>query len=338
MKRISVNSLLLFGLFIVFMCGLTDVKAQQKPHIIAYVTSWTEPVPDPNLISHINYAFGHVNDTFDGVRVDNPSRLKEIVKLREHHKDLKILLSIGGWTSGRFSEMAADEKNRTSFAKDCQRLVKEFDLDGIDIDWEYPTSNEAGISSSPDDTDNFTLLMSDIRKAIGSKKLLTLATIADGKYIDFRAIDKDIDFVNVMMYDVSKPPLHHASLYRSELAGRITFVEALKAHLDAGVPKNKLVMGIPFYGRGDKKKVKDFVMFRDVPKLTQFEERWDDIAKVPYLVGENGILVLTFENEKSIKEKAAYIKSQGILGAMYWEFLGDNDEMVLSKALYEGLK
>jgi len=324
-------------LFILLALPLAILAQGKKPHIVSYVTSWTKPVPDPNLISHINYAFGHVNDTFNGVKIDNPDRLREIVKLRKNHPDLKILLSIGGWTSGRFSEMAADETNRLGFAKDCQKIVKEFDLDGIDIDWEYPTSNEAGISASPEDTDNFTLLMRDIRKEIGPKKLLTLATIADGKYIDFRAIDKDIDFVNVMMYDVSKPPLQHNSLYRSDLAGRITLVEALQAHLDAGVPKNKLVMGIPFYGRGDKKKVNDFVNFREMP-MSQFEERWDDKSKVPYLVDDSGVLVLTFENEKSIKEKAAYIKSQGILGAMYWEFYGDNDDLLLSKTLYDGLK
>ncbi len=337
MKRKHMVTILGSFLFILLALPLAILAQGKKPHIVSYVTSWTKPVPDPNLISHINYAFGHVNDTFNGVKIDNPERLREIVKLRKNHPDLKILLSIGGWTSGRFSEMAADETNRLGFAKDCQKIVKEFDLDGIDIDWEYPTSNEAGISASPEDTDNFTLLMRDIRKEIGPKKLLTLATIADGKYIDFRAIDKDIDFVNVMMYDVSKPPLQHNSLYRSDLAGRITLVEALQAHLDAGVPKNKLVMGIPFYGRGDKKKVNDFVNFREMP-MSQFEERWDDKSKVPYLVDDTGTLVLTFENEKSIKEKAAYIKSQGILGAMYWEFYGDNDDLLLSKTLYDGLK
>ncbi|WP_156306106.1 glycoside hydrolase family 18 protein [Sphingobacterium endophyticum] len=338
MRRNERNVLWIFGMLLLVVAPLLNYAQGKKPHIVAYVTSWTKPIPDPNLISHINYAFGHVNQTFDGIKLDNPERLREIVKLRKINPDLKILLSIGGWTSGRFSEMAADEKYRMSFAKDCQRIVKEFNLDGIDIDWEYPTSNEAGISSSADDTDNFTLLMRDIRKEIGPKKLLTLATIADGKYIDFRAIDKYIDFVNVMMYDVSKPPLQHNSLYRSDLAGRITFVEALQAHLDAGVSKGKLVMGIPFYGRGDKKQVNDFVNFKDIPKLTQFTEKWDDKSKVPYLVDSTGTLVLTFENEKSLKEKAAYIKSQGILGAMYWEFYGDNDDLLLSKTLYEGLK
>ncbi|EKC62552.1 protein containing Glycoside hydrolase, family 18, catalytic domain protein, partial [human gut metagenome] len=78
--------------------------------------------------------------------------------------------------------------------------------DGIDIDWEYPTSNAAGISSSPDDTKNFTLLMRDIRKAIGPKKLLTLATVASGEYIDFQAILPYIDFVNIMSYDMGNAP------------------------------------------------------------------------------------------------------------------------------------
>lgn len=338
MKRNHINQLLFLGLILLLAVPFSLFAKNKKPIIIAYVTSGKGPLPDPNLISHINYAFGHVNKTFNGVIVDNPERLKEVVALKKQSPDLKILLSIGGWTSGRFSEMAADATNRLGFARDCQKIVKEFNLDGIDIDWEYPTSNEAGISSSPDDTKNFTLLMNDIRKAIGKKKLLTLATIADGRFIDFKAIDKDIDFVNIMMYDVSKPPLQHNSLYDSDLAGRITLVGALQAHMDAGVPKKKLVMGIPFYGRGDKKQVSDFVLFKDVPKLTQFEEKWDDQSKVPYLVDSTGTLVLTFENEKSIHEKAAYIKSQGILGAMYWEFKGDDANLTLSKALYEGLK
>ncbi len=67
------------------------------------------------------------------------------------------------------------DEYRRAFATDCDRVVKEFALDGIDIDWEYPTSSMANISSSPDDTENFTLLMQDIRAAIGNEKELTLA-------------------------------------------------------------------------------------------------------------------------------------------------------------------
>lgn len=77
--------------------------------------------------------------------------------------------------------MAANEQYRLSFANDCRRAIEQFQLDGIDIDWEYPTSSAAGISSSPDDTQNYTLLMRDLRKAIGPDKLLTLASVYNGK-------------------------------------------------------------------------------------------------------------------------------------------------------------
>ena len=84
--------------------------------VVAYVTSWTDVMPDPALVTHINYAFGHVNDTFNGVRVDNEERLRAIVALKKQKPSLQVLLSVGGWGSGRFSEMADDEANRLAFA------------------------------------------------------------------------------------------------------------------------------------------------------------------------------------------------------------------------------
>ena len=124
--------------------------------VVAYVTSWTNEVPDPTVMTHINYAFGHVNETFNGVRIDNPERLRMITGLKQQNPALKVILSVGGWGSGRFSEMAATQENRQAFARDCKRVADEFGLDGIDIVWEYPTQGGAGISSSPDDTKNFT--------------------------------------------------------------------------------------------------------------------------------------------------------------------------------------
>ena len=92
-------------------------------------------MPDPQYMTHINYAFGHVNESFNGVKIDNEERLRQIVDLRKQKPELKVLLSIGGWGSGRFSEMAANDEYRRAFAADCDRVVKEFALDGIDIDW-----------------------------------------------------------------------------------------------------------------------------------------------------------------------------------------------------------
>ena len=169
--------------------------------VIAYVTSWSEVVPDPQLMTHINYAFGHVSDSFDGIRVDNPARLRKIVALREGNPRLRVLLSIGGWTSGRFSEMAASDSTRAAFCRDARRIVDEFGLDGIDIDWEYPGSSEAGISSSDKDIENFTSLMLELRRHLGRERLLTLATYAGGKYYDFKSFIDAVDFVNMMTAD-----------------------------------------------------------------------------------------------------------------------------------------
>ena len=308
-----------------------------KKVVVAYVTSWSDVMPNPAYVTHINYAFGHVNDSFNGIRIDNEERLKSIVELKKKFPLLKILLSIGGWGSGRFSEMAADEKNRRHFAEDCRRVIDEFELDGIDIDWEYPTSNVARISSSPGDTKNFTLLMHDIREAIGSAKLLTLASDASASHIDFRGIDPYINFVNIMAYDMGMPPHHHAALYRSELAGTVTSEEAVDAHLKAGVPGNKLVLGMPLYGKGDRELI-GAVDYKSLERQTKFPVKWDNVAQVPYLVNSKGEMVYTYENPKSIAIKCRYILNRDLLGGMYWAYDSDDEEGILLKTVYNILR
>lgn len=305
--------------------------------VVAYVTSWSEVMPDPQYMTHINYAFGHVNESFNGVKIDNEERLRQIVDLRKQKPELKVLLSIGGWGSGRFSEMAANDEYRRAFAADCDRVVKEFALDGIDIDWEYPTSSMANISSSPDDTENFTLLMQDIRAAIGNEKELTLATVASARYIDFKAILPSVDFVNIMAYDMASAPKHHSALYPSGHSGDITSDGAVTAHLKAGVPPSKLVMGMPFYGRGGD----GYPSFQDYNKVgntdTQYTEKWDEVAQVPYLADKNDTLVFGFENPHSLAIKCQYILDKDLLGGMYWDYSGDNEQGDLRRTVAENL-
>ena len=305
--------------------------------VVAYVTSWSEVMPDPQYMTHINYAFGHVNESFNGVKIDNEERLRQIVDLRKQKPELKVLLSIGGCGSGRFSEMAANDEYRRAFAADCDRVVKEFALDGIDIDWEYPTSSMANISSSPDDTENFTLLMQDIRAAIGNEKELTLATVASARYIDFKAILPSVDFVNIMAYDMASAPKHHSALYPSGHSGDITSDGAVTAHLKAGVPPSKLVMGMPFYGRGGD----GYPSFQDYNKVgntdTQYTEKWDEVAQVPYLADKNDTLVFGFENPRSLAIKCQYILDKDLLGGMYWDYSGDNEQGDLRRTVAENL-
>lgn len=341
MKKIKMMMAAALGVLV--SCGSVKsgeeaiAASRESKVVVAYVTSWSEVMPDPQYMTHINYAFGHVNESFNGVKIDNEERLRQIVDLRKQKPELKVLLSIGGWGSGRFSEMAANDEYRCAFAADCDRVVKEFALDGIDIDWEYPTSSMANISSSPDDTENFTLLMQDIRAAIGNEKELTLATVASARYIDFKAILPSVDFVNIMAYDMASAPKHHSALYPSGHSGDITSDGAVTAHLKAGVPPSKLVMGMPFYGRGGD----GYPSFQDYNKVgntdTQYTEKWDEVAQVPYLADKNDTLVFGFENPRSLAIKCQYILDKDLLGGMYWDYSGDNEQGDLRRTVAENL-
>jgi chitinase len=326
----------LLALSIIFAACHSGEKDKAEKVVIAYVTSWDDVMPEVTFLTHINYAFGHVNEDFNGIHVDNEERLKQIVSLKARKPALKILLSIGGWGSGRFSEMAADDNFRKSFAKDCRRVVKEFNLDGIDLDWEYPTIGTAGISASPDDTDNYTLLMREIRRAIGRNKLLTQATISTAKYIDFRAIDPYIDFTNVMSYDMGYAPYLNSPLYPSENVDIMCAHEAINVHLAAGIPPEKLVMGLAFYGRGTE----GFPRPDDLTKVHLTEGYiacWDSLALVPYLTDSAGNMVYGYENPESLAIKCMYIKDRNLKGAMFWSYSGDNDAGDLRRTVYQTL-
>ena len=323
---------------------LAGCKAEQKEVtndkvVIAYVTSWSSVIPDPAHLTHINYAFGHVTNSFDGVRIDNPQRLKTLVALKEVKPELKVMLSVGGWGSGRFSEMASTDERRKAFAKDCLRVVEEFGLDGIDIDWEYPTSDMAGISASPDDTENFTLLMKELRRVLPAEMQLTMASAANAKYVDFKEAVQYMDFVNVMNYDMASAPQHHSGMYRSEMSPGITCEEGILAHVEAGVPMEKLVFGMPFYGRASGA-LEGFNDYKNIVQLPadKFTIEWDDTAKAPYVVEvKSGDVVCTFDDPRSIAIKCDYIAEKGMRGAMYWDYDGDTEDHTLARAVWEGV-
>ena len=320
--------------FLLAAVSLLCISASAQKIVVAYVGAGSDVMPDYSLMTHIDYAFGHVNETFDGIRISRPELLQAIVKGKG---SVKVCLSIGGWGSGRFSEMAWTEAGRKAFAADCARVVREYGLDGIDLDWEYPGSSSAGICSAPQDKENFTLLMQEIRRAIGPDKLLTLASAANARYIDFQAILPIIDWVNVMSYDMGRPPRHNAALYRSSIAG-FTADGAIKRHLEVGIPKEKMVMGMPFYGHGNRKEYPDYVDWKDQqPPLEGLHEVWDEDARVPYYADASGKMVLGFDNPRSIAEKCAYVIEQDLLGGMYWEYSCDNATLDLARTVAEKL-
>lgn len=310
----------------------TPVPAPEGGNIIVgYATYWETRMPDPTLLTHINYAFALIKDDFETLDIKKPARLQQVVELKNQNPDLKVMLSVGGWGAGNFSEMAADANHRKKFAENCLAAVNKYGLDGIDIDWEYPTSSSAGISSSPYDITNFTLLMGDLRSVLGSDKLLTIASYAGVKYYDFNKVTQYLDFVNIMTYDMGRPPYHHSALYSSSKT-KNSCIESVEKHYKAGVPYEKIVLGVPFYGKPAEGESIDYIDLVS-EKYSKYTRRWDDAAKAPYLADASGTMVICYDDETSLGLKADYIKSKGLLGAMYWSIEADDASWTLSKAL-----
>ncbi|MGN0214714.1 MAG: glycoside hydrolase family 18 protein [Muribaculaceae bacterium] len=324
---------LLLALVVAAACATAWYVTQPKDDrvVVAYVFRTDVPV-DPSLMTHINYAFGHVTESFDSVRISNPDAFRQIVDLKKQNSKLKVLLSIGGWGSGNFSEMAANDSLRGKFAQVCRSIVDEYGIDGIDIDWEYPTVDAAGISASPDDTNNFTLLMRDLRNVLGKNLLLTLATPASAKHFDFPAILPYVDFVNIMAYDMAVVPNHHAAMQSAD-STMMTVERAVDAHLQAGVPADRLVLGLPFYGKGTLKKPRESSIDK-VKADSALTEQWNEEGQYAFLTDSVGTVVYTFDNVRSLAAKCRYANERKLRGAMYWEASCDDDAHSFARTVW----
>ena len=334
------HSLLIITLVFAFSLILLPVSAQSGKsgkEIVVYVTSWTDEMPDVEHITCINYAFAQINETADGLVIDNEARLRQILELKKTKPGLKVLLSVGGWGGGRFSELAASTRNRRLFAWDCRRVVWEYGVDGIDIDWEYPTQSTSGISSSPDDTNNLTKLLQDIRTVIGPKRMLTVATVSSGLYVNLKETVKYADWINLMTYDMGQPPYHNAPLHQSDKVKTIAVDEAVQKVLAAGVPRDKIVMGIPFYGRGIDGFPED-VKNTDAHLVSNYFFNWDDDAMVPYMADRSGKMKYTYDDARSIGLKAAFARDEKLRGAMCWPNSGDDEESTLLRAVCDSIR
>ena len=205
-------------------------------------------------------------------------------------------------------------------------------IDGIDIDWEYPTVAAAGISASPDDTRNFTLLMRDLRKALGNDRLLTLATPASARHFDFASFLQYVDFVNIMAYDMAVVPNHHAAMHSADTT-MMTVERAVDAHLQAGVPADRLVLGMPFYGKGTLKKPRESSIEK-VKADSVLTEQWNDEGQYALLTDSLGTVVYTFDNARSLAVKCQYALERGLRGAMYWEASCDDANHTFARTVW----
>lgn len=189
--------------------------------------------------------------------------LQRLRMLRTRNPSLEVILSIGGWSRGAFSEAARTPASHQHFIDSVLTLVRSQRLDGVDIDWEYPGHHERGIVSSDRDRPHFTAPMAGLRRALDGmakgRHLILTAALADGPFVDHIELGKvqgSLDRGNLMSYDFhnSTTPTtgHHAGLFRSRSShdpADHTVPAAVAQYPRAGVPAGKIVVGVPFYGR-----------------------------------------------------------------------------------------
>jgi chitinase len=303
----------------------------------------------------------------------------QLKRLKDRYPRLTTFISMGGWTgSGGFSDAAATPQKRREFAASCIELFLTRwpgVFDGIDIDWEYPVC--CGLPENgyrPEDRRNCTLLFEELRRQLddlgrstGRYHPLTAALPAGRelpvKTFELRESASILDWINVMTYDISGSGTSELTNFNAAFAAAPddpspgdekayrNVVGTISAFLEEGVPRDQLVVGVPFYGRG----------FTGVPDVNhglyqpfaeamsadyrtiaaEYLPTWTRHrharAGVPWLYDAAGGRMLSFDDPESIAQKAAYVRAEGLGGVMLWELSDDDDQASLLRALNTGL-
>lgn len=323
----------------------------------------TDPWSDKNLLlGKINWATAPpgYDNSYDLGHPDYHQPGTSLIA-HAHANQVKVMISIGGWTlSNDFPAIAADPTKRSNLAHWCNELIRVYDIDGVDVDWEYPGYPDH--NGTPADKGNYSLLMKEIRDSLnymesvsGKELLLTAAFGAAPDRMDdieWDVISETLDYINLMSYDFfgafSDLTNHNSPLYQPA-EGEPTFnldnaVDRLVN--DHGVPREKITIGLAFYGRSAKTvgapglhvpvqvgQTDNGTFSADegspqyyniLEKKHLFEEHWDGIAQVPYLTGKDGLnTFVSYDDERAIGLKAQYVLDEQLAGVIIWEITGD---------------
>lgn len=330
-KHFFIASFALIAAANLFSCSSKQTATAEEAgepqyDMAAYVYSGETRMPDPSTVTTINYAFAKMNPERTGLVIDNEPRFRQIAALKEIKPSLKVLLCIGG-SSESLSEMAADSLKRAALAGDCRRIIDQYGIDGIDFDWEFPGYR----GGQPMDSVNFTYVLRAVRDSIGPDHLLTLAGGGDLPGVEVENVLDILDYFNVMAYDLCAVPSHHTSLYRSDLTSWRSVEEVVADYLSRGIPYDKMLLGLGFYGRGDGKRYKEWVAYYECKPYGDLVELWDSVACVPYIADPEGNYAVSFDNPRSIEIKCDYIKEKGFRGGMCWRTELDDDSLTLAR-------
>lgn len=320
--------------------------------VIAYYTGDDKEIDNYEVdkLTHIIFSFCHLKD--NKLHVDNAqdsTTIKHLVSLKKQHPKLKIMLSLGGWGGcAPCSEVFSTENGRKVFAESVKQINNYFQTDGIDLDWEYPTiEGHPGHLYQPQDKQNFTALVQELRKQLGEQNELSFAAGGFQTYleesVEWKKIMPIVDRVNIMSYDLvngySQVTGHHTPLYGNQPEEESTD-NAVRFLLNLGIPSKKLVIGAAFYTRVWKNVSADnnglyqsgqhtngFNFKSYAAQLTPakgWQYFWDEKAHAPYWFNQELNAFATGDDLKSVEAKTKYALSNKLGGIMFWELTLDN--------------
>lgn len=283
--------------------------------IVAYMPSYRDPltvdISKYKMITHLFYAFLNIASTGDGSLValtaTETSRMN-VNKQRAKDNNVKFGISLGG-SSSFFTTMAASAVSRAKFVANVVNFAKANGLDGVDLDWEYPSA----INSSADD---FVLLVKELQEALHKEGMFFSAAVTPAVYAGNikegikPAAFPFIDFLNIMQYDGpnydTTEPLNHAS-YKMTVKSMDVYL------IEKGLPREKAILGMPLYGEtsGGAKSI----AYREI-EASGADVNLNVATVNGEAYGYNGIPL--------IKQKTQLAKDRGN-GIMFWEFAHDSN-------------
>jgi chitinase len=241
-------------------------------------------------------------------------------------------------------------------------FLSRYNIDGLDIDWEYPGMVGSGQPFRAEDKKNFTLLLKELRQRFNRetkrshrKLYLTIAAGASNDFLthtEMAEVQKYIDTVNLMAYDYYEPGSdaitgHHAPLFTNGAdPKRISAETSVLAFEQAGVPATKILLGLPFYGhiwgqvaesnhglfQAGKPVPKGYAPYSLISESMLnhgFTRYWDPIASAPYLYSQEKQIFVSYEDPQSLAAKCDYVLTHKLGGVMFWDYSGDPSGILL---------
>ena len=319
---------------------------------------------DVKMFTRINLAFAVLKDNKAYIR--DESYLENLNSLKEINPQLKIVLSVGGAGAFGFSIMANDKDSRIEFIDSLIDLIDKYNLDGIDLDWEFPTRDFGG-DFAEYDRENFTILLKEIRERLDDKGEYLLSIAAGvGEWfvgsVELEKIPNYLDDILLMTYDLRGfgqefTGLHTTLYTKKEDIIQMSASDGVELLVKNGVPKEKIVIGFGQYSRfwEGVESNNDGLLQKAAPnggehgphypKLQYevidnplFENYYDEEAESPYSYSKELKIFHSYDNSRSVKAKASYVMDQNLKGLMFWRYVDwkENPLMLEMYKLIEG--